>query len=150
MERAELAARLVAAGDAEREALLRENCELADAELAYTLKDICLDDWSATPARARGAADSLKALAPIVNNPEVDALALWIEGFAGVVAEGQIERSIKPLEEAEALFISLDKPHTAASTQVIKLYALALLGRYEEAVACGLHARDVLLAHGDV
>ncbi|HYJ45554.1 MAG TPA: tetratricopeptide repeat protein, partial [Pyrinomonadaceae bacterium] len=44
----------------------------------------------------------------------------------------------------------LGRMHTAASTQVIKLYALALLGRYDEAVACGLRARCVLLAHGDV
>lgn len=150
MERAELAARLVAAGNAEREALLRQNSALADTELAYTLKDICLDDWSAAPARARGAAESLKLLASITRSREVDALALWIEGFAGVVAEGQIERAIKLLEEAEALFISLDRPHTAASTQVIKLYGLALLGRYDEAIACGLRARDVLLEHGDI
>ena len=53
MERAELAARLVAAGNAERQALLQAYSALADVELAYLLKDICLDDWSAAPARAR-------------------------------------------------------------------------------------------------
>ena len=71
-------------------------------------------------------------------------------GFAAVVAEGQIEQAIPLLEDSEALLIQLGKPHTAASTQVIKLYALALLGRYDEAIACGLRAREVLLAHGDI
>lgn len=149
MERAELAARLVAANNAERDALLKQNSAHADVELAYALKDICLDDWSAAPTRAIGVAHALQALAALTNNPEIDALRLWIEGFAAVVAEGQLERAIKLLEDSEALFISLDRPHTAASTQVIKLYALALLGRYDEAIACGLRARDVLLAHGD-
>ena len=153
MKRAELASRLVTADHAEREALLRANSALADVELAYALKDICLEDWSAAPARAAGAAKALKALASLQNNSEnreIDAVALWIEGFAAVVAEGQLERAVKHLDDSAARFSSLGKPHTAASTQVIKLYALALLGRYDEAIACGLSARDVLIAHGDI
>jgi CHAT domain-containing protein/Tfp pilus assembly protein PilF len=150
MERAELAARLVAADNAEREALLRQHSALADAQLAYALKDICLDDWSSSPVRTTGAAAALKKLSSLTNDPEIDALALWIEGFAAVAAEGQLERAISLLEDSEALFISLGRLHTAASTQVIKLYALALLGRYDEAIACGLRARDVLIAHADI
>jgi CHAT domain-containing protein/tetratricopeptide (TPR) repeat protein len=149
MERAELAARLVAAGNAEREALLEQHSALADAQLAYALKDICLDDWSSSPSRTTGAAEALKTLSSVTNDPEVEALAFWVAGFAAVAAEGQIERAITLLENSEALFLSLNKPHTAALTQVIKLYALALLGRYDEAIACGLRARAVLIAHGD-
>lgn len=153
MKRAELASRLVTADPAEREALLRANSALAEVELAYALKDICLDDWSAAPARAAGAAEALKALASLSNNSEnreIEAIALWIGGFAAVVAEGQLERAVKLLEDSAALFASLGKPHTAASTEVIKLYALALLGRYDEAIECGLNAREVFLAHGDL
>lgn len=150
MERAELAARLVAASDAEREALLKQHAALADARLAYALKDICLDDWSSSPARTTGAAAALKTLSSLADNTEVDALAAWVSGFAAVMAEGQIERAVTLLEEAEKIFLSLDKPHTAASTQVIKLYALALLGRYDEAISCGLRARAVLISHGDL
>lgn len=149
MERAELAARLVAADNAEREALLGQHSALADLELAYALKDICLDDWSTSPARTSGAAAALKMLSSLTNNLEVEALASWVAGFAAVAAEGQIERAITLLEEAEKIFLSLDKPQTAASTQVIKLYALALLGRYDEAIACGLRARAVFMAHSD-
>jgi len=150
MERAELAARLVAADNAEREALLRQHSALADARLAYALKDICLDDWSSSPARTTGAAAALKTLSSLNHDREVEALSSWVAGFAAVAAEGQIERAITLLEDSEKIFLSLDKPHTAASTQVIKLYALALLGRYEEAITCGLHAREVFIAHGDL
>ncbi|HKQ51012.1 MAG TPA: CHAT domain-containing protein [Pyrinomonadaceae bacterium] len=150
MERAELAARLVAAGNAEREALLRQHSALADAQLAYALKDICFDDWSSSPARTTGAAAALKTLSSNTNDREVEALALWVEGFASVAAEGQIERGITLLKDSEKIFLSLGKPHMAALMQINHLYALALLGRYDEAVACGLGARAVLIAHGDL
>ena len=150
MERAELAARLVAAGSAEREALLRQHSDLADARLAYALKDICFDDWSSSPARTTGAAAALKTLTSITNDREVEALALWVRGFASVAAEGQIERGIELLKDSEKIFISLGKPHAAALMQINHIYALALLGRYDEAVSCGLGARAVLIAHGDL
>ncbi|HEY6046032.1 MAG TPA: CHAT domain-containing tetratricopeptide repeat protein [Pyrinomonadaceae bacterium] len=153
MERLELAARLVAADDAERNALLEQHASIADLSLAHTLKDICLEDWSAAPLRAEGAAKALRALALVPHNrivQEIEALALWIEGFAAVVAEGELERALSRLEDSEELFLTLGKAHAAASTCVIKLYALALLGRYDEAIACGLRGRDVLLQHGDI
>jgi CHAT domain-containing protein len=153
MHRAELATRLVEADNAEREKLIRENSALADVGLAYALRDICLDDWSAAPARATGSADALRILASLPNNREnreIQALALWIAGFAAAVAEGHLGRAVGLLNESAALLISLGKPETAASTQVIKLYALALLGRYDEAIECGLKAREVFIAHGDL
>jgi CHAT domain-containing protein len=149
MERAELAARLVAADDAGRAALLSDHAALVDVRLAYTLKDICLEDWSSEPARTIASAEALKTLARLINNPEVDALHEWVAGFAAVVS-GQIEQAVALLEDSEARFLALSKPHIAASTQVIKLYALALLGRYDEAIECGLCARSVLLAHNDL
>lgn len=150
MERAELAARLVTADQTESERLLKQYRFLADVELAYALTDICLDEWSNSPVRAAGVAAALKVLADLTRDPETIALSYWMAGFSAVVAEGQIEQAITLLEDSEALLLQLGKPHTAASTQVIKLYALALLGRYDEAIACGLRAREVLLAHGDI
>jgi CHAT domain-containing protein len=150
MERSELAARLVTAGEDERESLLNEYAPIKDVELAHALKEICLDEWSNSPARAIGVSEALKTLARHTNNPEVIALSIWMAGFTSVVAEGQTERAIMLLEDSEARFLALGKPHLAASTQVIKLYALALAGRYDEAIACGLSARLVLLEHGDI
>lgn len=150
MNRAELAALLVSAeGEARRPALLHEHAALADAALAHALKDICLDAWGREPARAVAAAESLRALASADPSEEVAALRSWAEGIAALVG-GRMEQAVTHLDDAEARFKSLCQPHAAASTQVSKLVALAMLGRYEEAFAAGLRARDVFLEHGDV
>src|ERR687888_636217 len=78
----------------------------------------------------------------------VAALCSWAEGVAALVG-GQMEQSVSHLNEAESRFRALCLPHTAAETQVSKLVALAMLGRYDEAVETGLRARDVFLEHGD-
>ncbi|MFN2452752.1 MAG: hypothetical protein ABR577_00875, partial [Pyrinomonadaceae bacterium] len=144
-----LAAQLVAANDdAERFAMLKRHHALADVRLAYALKDACYDSWNSEPTNATGAAAALRALAQTIGEPEAAALALWIGGIASLVG-GEMPRAIAQLDEAAQNFRSLGKEHAAASTQVSKLVALAMLGRYDEAIACGLVARDVLLAHRD-
>jgi CHAT domain-containing protein len=149
MDRTELAARLVAAtDDALREALLRRNSALADTSLAYTLKDVCIDGFITNPASATGASRALAALARLKSDPEVEAIAAWAAGFEALI-NGQLEGALSHLDDARARFLSQAKPHQAAATQVIKLYVLALLGRYDEAIECGLRAREVLDAHQD-
>jgi CHAT domain-containing protein len=148
MQHAELAALLVGAGDAEREALLRTHAALADVRLAYLLKDICLDAWSTHPARAVGAAASLRILAIVAPLPEITALEAWGIGLKAVV-DGQMEQAISALEDAEARFLELGQPRAAAETQVSKLVALAMLGRYDEAISYGLAARDLFLTFAD-
>ncbi|HEY0545057.1 MAG TPA: CHAT domain-containing protein [Pyrinomonadaceae bacterium] len=149
MERAELAARLIAADDAEREALLQSHKDLADAALAYTLKDICLDSWASDPATSTASAAALEVFTKFTDDGEVSACAAWSAGLASLVA-GQMERAIEHLDDAEARFLSLHLEGTAAATRVSELIALAILGRYDEAVACGLKALEVLEAHGDI
>ncbi|MDQ5839323.1 MAG: hypothetical protein M3379_21300, partial [Acidobacteriota bacterium] len=149
MNRAELAALLASATDESRRlALLRGHAALADAPLAHALKDICLDAWSREPARAVAAAEALRALSDFKPSEEVAALRSWAEGIAALVG-GQMEQAVAHLDEAESRLRALCLPHTAAETQVSKLVALAMLGRYEEAVASGLRARDIFLEHGD-
>jgi CHAT domain-containing protein len=148
MQHAELAALLVDASDAEREALLREHSALADVNLAYLLKDICLEAWSTHPARAVGAAASLRILAIFSPLPEVPALRAWGNGLKAI-ADGQMEDALNALEEAHARFLDLGQPHAAAQTQVSKLVALAILGRYDEAIENGLAALDVFLTFDD-
>ncbi len=149
MERAELAARLVAADDAARVALLQEHTALADASLAYLLKNICLEAWASDPARATGAAAALEVFARLTDDGEVAACAAWSAGIADLVA-GQMERAVMHLDDAEASFVALDLQHTAATTQVSKLIALAHIGRYDEAIECGVRALKVLEAHDDM
>jgi CHAT domain-containing protein/tetratricopeptide (TPR) repeat protein len=149
MQHAELATLLVEAGNAEREALLRDNSALADVELAYILKDICLDGWSGQPTRALAAAETLNILSQVNSDPEIAALRAWTFGLEALV-NGQMERAVEKLGESHEGFVALDKLHTASETQVSKLIALAMLGRYDEAIECGLRAREVFLAHNDI
>lgn len=148
MQHAELATRLVNSSDATRETLLGENAVLADVELAYQLKDICLEGWSTHPAQALGAAASLQLLSEIRSHPEIKALSAWAAGLQALVG-GQMELAISTLEDSERRFLNLGKKHIAAATRVSKLIALSILGRYEEAIACGLEAREVFLAYND-
>jgi len=149
MQHAELATRLVNSSDANRETLLSENSVLADVELAYKLKDICLEGWSTHPAQALGAAASLQLLSDFRTHPEIKALTAWAAGLQALVG-GEMELAIAELEASERAFLRLGKTHTAAATRVSKLIALSMLGRYEEAIECGLHAREVFLAHNDL
>lgn len=149
MQHAELAALLVSSCNASRETLLWENSTLADVELGYRLKDICLEGWSTHPAQAVGAAAALQLLAAIRPNQEIKALAAWSTGLRALI-DGEMQTAITALEESERRFLSVGKIHTAAATQVSKLIALSTLGRYEEAIECGLRAREVFLAYKDL
>ena len=148
MQHPELATLLVNSSSARREALLWENSSLADLDLAYRLKEICLEGWSTRPANALGAAASLQLLAAIRPNPEIKALAAWAAGLKALI-EGEMQLAVSELDEAERRFISVGKIQTAAATQVSKLIALSMLGHYQEAIECGLRAREVFLAYHD-
>ena len=149
MQHGELATLLVDSNDANREALLWENSGLADIELAYRLKDICLEGWSTHPGQALAAAASLRLLANIRPSAEIAALTSWGAGLKALI-DGQMQLAVSELEDSERRFLSLGKIHTAAATQVSKLIALSMLGRYEEAIECGLRARRIFLAYNDV
>jgi CHAT domain-containing protein len=148
MQQAELATLLTNSSNVNRETLLRENLTLADVELAYRLKDICLEGWSTHPAQALGAAAALQLLSDVRPNAEIKALSAWAAGLKALV-NGQMQQAISELEDSERRFLSLGKTHTAAATQVSKLIALSMLGRYEEAIECGLRARGVFLTCND-
>jgi CHAT domain-containing protein/tetratricopeptide (TPR) repeat protein len=148
MLHAELATRLVNSSDTNRETLLSENAALADVELAHRLKDICLEGWSTHPAQALGAAASLQLLSNIRTQPEIKALAVWASALQALIS-GQMESAVSELEDSERRFLSLGKTHAAAATCVSKLFALSMLGRYEEAIECGLRARQIFLGYND-
>ena len=148
MQHAELATLLTNASNATQEALLRENFPLADVELAYCLKDICLEGWSTHPGQALGAAAALQSLSHVRSNAEIKAVSAWTDGLTALI-NGEMEQAISALEDSERRFLTLGKTLTAAATHVSKLIALSMLGRYEEAIDCGLRARGVFLAYND-
>ncbi|HZG66850.1 MAG TPA: hypothetical protein VEZ12_08905, partial [Herpetosiphonaceae bacterium] len=101
MEHAELAQRLAAATDTELAVLLRRHAGHLDLGLAYTLKDLCYAAWGSDPDRARGAASALAALAAVVDDPNVQALAAWTAGIAALI-DGRMEQAIAHLDDAAA------------------------------------------------
>src|SRR5579883_1511601 len=148
MNRSELAARLIEADSAACEKLLQENSSSLDAALAYALKEICYESWTTAPARARRTAEILEAISRASADDEIRAVAAWVQAIAALTV-GQLESAIKFLDAAERIFKTLGKERDAAATQVSKLYALAMLGRYDEAIECGARALQVFQNHHD-
>jgi CHAT domain-containing protein len=150
MDRVALAASLAAADSTQRSALLASHAALADAGLAWALKDLYFESSASDPNQAAGAAAALAALSQLSDDAEVRALAAWTAGLVALQLDGQMERAVEQLDQAATQFERLGRADTSAATQVSKVYALAMLGRYEQAIATGLRARDVMLAHGDL
>jgi tetratricopeptide (TPR) repeat protein len=150
VERAELATLLITASEEEWPKLLTDYAPLADVSLAQALKKLYDDTRSSDPPCAAGAAIALTALAYIIDDPEVSALAAWTAGMAALHLDGQVELAIAQLDQAAAEFTVQGQPLMVAAIQVNRLHALAVLGRYDEALEGGLQARDVFVAHGDI
>ena len=144
-----LAEKLVfAKNNLERTSLLKDFNEQADEKLAFALKEICYSAWTKEPTKAQNAALALENLANFNPNEKIIAISAWISGIA-CLTEGKIEDTVKNLETANQIFLSINEEHLAAQTQVSKLYALALLGRYEEAVQCGKNALEIFEKYKD-
>lgn len=149
MDRSTLAAQLVTADAAARASLLVHNAALIDGELARALKDLVYEAFGRDPGRAIETAGALDVVAAASAQPEILAYAAWTAGIAALL-DGRIEDASGSLGRAAAQFDALGQPLTAAATQVSQLMALAILGRYDEALTTGLRARDVFVAHGDL
>ncbi len=143
-----MAAQLAAADEPERAALLEQHAG-AGVELAHALRAAYLEASNGQPARAIAAVAALSVLAQRTGDAEVRALAAWVEGLAALQLRGEMEPALLLLDRAAAGFTALGQPATAAATQVGKVFALAMLGRYADAAACGLAARDVFVSQGD-
>jgi hypothetical protein len=149
MLRPELAEKLIAAKSAaEKTHLLAANKKLADEKLALEIKDICYAAWTSVPTKARKTAGALKSLYQFNPQKEIKALLLWVEGISELT-KGKLESAIQSLDLAAEIFLELRREHEAAQTRVARLIALALLGRYEEAVETGESALKVLEKYGD-
>lgn len=145
MRRSDLAKRLINAATArERRALLAANNRLADVRLAEEIRDVCYAVWTVEPAEARRAATALKSLSTINDAKEIRAFSFWVDGVASIT-RGKFESAIASFGQAEAILKGID----AAQVRVAKLLALAMLGRYDEAVRTAKKALRVFVAARD-
>jgi len=145
----ELTEKLIAAGnESERRILLKNLPEANLTKLAYALKDTYYESWTNEPERVRKAAQALESLFKFKPDEEIKALSLWVSGIADLT-KGKIAAAVKNLDRSSRIFQIIDKEYESAQTQVAKLYPLALLGHYEEAISCGRNSIKILKKHGD-
>jgi CHAT domain-containing protein/tetratricopeptide (TPR) repeat protein len=134
--------------DGARSEIWERSREVGANELAWALKRQCDAAWTADPPATLVAADLLEQLAAREPGAEVDALAAWTRGIA-LLSQGQMEAALVALERAGDSFGALGRPHDMAQTRISRLMALAMLGRYDDAVRCGAEARAVFDVSGD-
>lgn len=145
-----LAVALLDAEETERIRLLHDHNARARPGLAGTLKALYDEAKTSDPARAAACAAALRVLAAHTPTAEVQAYADWVDGMAALQLRGEAEKALTLLSAAILGFEALNQASLAATVQVSKVYALAITGDYDEAIACGLRARNTLLSSGDL
>lgn len=144
-----IAKMLTDSGPKRRRSLMRRHSPLPAVEIAESLQNICYEVWTDDPQRVATIVETLNDLSDFTGDEEVRAYADWTAAI-GKLIDGNLEGCLEFLDLSEQRFNQIGKPHLAAKTQTSKLYALALLGRYDEAVKCGLSALDIFIAAGDL
>ncbi|HVE59248.1 MAG TPA: CHAT domain-containing protein [Pyrinomonadaceae bacterium] len=144
-----IAERLISAKTSrEREKILSNAVRSGDLEIAHELKNICYEVWTSEPKKAQKTASVLLHLCRINPHREIAALAFWVAGIAELT-RGKFEKTVENLDRSAEIFRKIKLPRDAANTQVAKLIALALLGKYREAVKTGKAALKVFEKYGD-
>ena len=144
-----VAEQLILAGTKrERESILSKTLRKDDLEIARRLKDICYEVWTSEPTKAQKTASVLQHLIKTDPHEEIKALAFWVTGIAELT-KGKLEKAIENLDNSAAIFRTIKRENEAANTQVAKLIALALLGKYEKAIETGKQALKIFEKYGD-
>ena len=149
MRRADLAKRLISArNDAERRLLLAENRNFADERLAGEIRKACYAAWAVEPIKAQRAALAMRCLSKINDNDEIKAAAFWVSGISDIT-KAKFESAVVHLDNASTIFTHIGRIGDSAQTQVAKLIALAMLGRYDEAIRTGQKTLKIFVLEGD-
>lgn len=143
-----LAHLLVESSPTERLQIVRENPSVSLVHLARSLQDLCFEVWTGDPQQVAAIAETNELIAHLSGDQKVRAYADWTNAIECLVG-GELTKCIEWLDRSEAGFLAIDELHLAAKTQPSKVYALALLGRYDEAVAAGIAAREVFVKYND-
>lgn len=138
----ELARKFINSNISENAFIFHDYSDLNPVNLAYALKDICNEVWHNNPVHTKRAFGLLEELKLKTNNTEISALTVLCQGLVSL-GENQLETAIEEFDQAQSAFLSINDELHAAESQARKVIALAILGRYEEAIECGLKARHV-------
>lgn len=149
LQTSELAQQLIAAESAdERARLISDHAAAADFALAEALKNACYAAWTSDANRVPAIAAALRSLAAFNPAAKIAALSAWTDGIEAIVSS-DIAAAVEFLNSAGEIFAAHNDDYQAAQTAVAKLYALALAGRYDEAIAAGKSALAVFISHKD-
>jgi len=127
---------------------LREDLP-AIISLAAALKTCYDDTHTRDPARASAAIETAGMLAAMVDDATVRGYAAWASGLAAIDS-GRLSVATEQLATAKAYFEQAGLPDRVLAVQVNQLTALAMQGRFDEALAVGLAARTDAEAAGDI
>lgn len=85
----------------------------------------------------------------ITNDPLYHALGLLAEANAACIGLGEYQRAVTLYDRAAEIYQALGQPAQRARAHVGKVWALASLGRYDEAFTTGEWANGILQAHAE-
>lgn len=130
----------------QREVLERRPAQLSD-DLVAAVKREADQLLGIDATRSLEAGELLEQIAAINGNSAHEALALLAQANACNIGLARYEQSILLYDRAAEIYHTQNKGVEAAIAQIGKLYALANLGRYEEAITTGEWAGQVLRQH---
>src|SRR5512133_1874512 len=100
--------------------------------------------------RGQMMADWMIELSSLTGNPLHRALGLLAKANVISIGLGEFHASLALYNEAAAVYAAHNRPVEEAQSQIGKLYVLANLGRYAEALADGERAAGGLSAYGEM
>ena len=132
----------------ERKLLLKDFADADFLELTKAVKEICYSYWTSEPTKAQTSAKVLQIIYKLSPQKEIQAYLEWVNGIAEIT-RGKLVSAMEKLDESATIFFNFEKEYEAAQTQVSKLYVLALLGRYNEAIKTGDRALKIFRKNND-
>jgi CHAT domain-containing protein len=129
---------------------LEEHVSRLDDSLADGLKQHADRFLRSDVQRSLQTASLLVHAGQLVDEPCYRALGLLAEANCRCLGGlGEYQRAIELYDEAADIYEAQGQPAAQARSQIGKLYALAFLGRYDQAVATGEWAIPILEKHGE-
>ncbi len=106
------------------------------------------DEWTRSDIqRGLALARAAVSLAESIDSPLHRAQGLLALGNALSIGLGEYRPAVECYNQAAAIYAAHGRPIEEAQSQIGKIYALANLGRYDEALRDGERARQVFIAH---
>lgn len=117
-------------------------------EIAELLKETVIELMNGDTQRAIAVADLLLEYAELTANDLHRAMGLRAKAQAVMVGTGDYRQSLHLYDRAIEIHRAFDDALGEALVQMTRIWALANLGRYDEAIQKGEQALEVLKAHG--